>query len=78
MGFQPRKGVRPPQLEGRRTGRPKGTKNYARHWADVIWAFEHRYEERASPPTRTALLWWYFACRYPDEFEEWLYAFGKI
>ena len=29
MSYQPPKGVRPPQLEGKRTGRPKGSRNLA-------------------------------------------------
>ena len=28
MGYRPPKGVRPPQFEGKRTGRPKGSKNH--------------------------------------------------
>jgi hypothetical protein len=27
MGYRPPKGVRPPQLEGKRCGRPKGSRN---------------------------------------------------
>jgi hypothetical protein len=42
MGFIPPKGVRPPQFEGRRSGRPKGSKNMARAWRDAIWGYEHR------------------------------------
>lgn len=78
MGYRPQKGVRPPQLEGKRTGRPKGSRNYAEAWADVLWGFEHRYHDRASPPTRAALMWWGFASRFPDEVEEWLYHCGQL
>ena len=78
MGFRPPKGVRPPQLEGKRTGRPKGSRNYADAWRDAIWAYDHCYDDRVSAPTRVALLFWYLANRYPDEFGEWLEAHGRI
>jgi hypothetical protein len=78
VGFRPPKGVPPPQLEGKRTGRPKGSKNHAREWADVLWGFAHCEEDRASPPTVAARLWWSLASRYPDEVEEWLQACGRI
>jgi hypothetical protein len=78
MGFRPPKGVSPPQLEGKRTGRPKGSRNYAREWADVLWGYEHCHDDRASPPTPAASLWWSFARRYPDEVEEWLTTSGRI
>lgn len=78
MGFRPPKGVRPPQLEGKRTGRPKGSRNYAVAWQDVLWGYEHRDEGLASPPTTAALLWWGFASRYPEEVREWLEACGQI
>jgi|GEM_PF-6716753 len=78
MGFRPPKGIPPKQLEGKRTGRPKGSKNYARIWAPVLWGFEHRFEDRATPPTPAASLWWGFASRYPDDVEEWLTACGQL
>ncbi len=78
MGFRPPKGVRPPQLEGKRTGRPRGSRNYARAWANVLWAYEHRHEDRGWPPSREAMLWWGFAARYPDELKEWLEACGQL
>lgn len=78
MGYIPPKGVRPPQLEGKRTGRPKGSRSYARVWADVVFGYEHRYEERAAPPTLEARLWWTFAYMYPGEVEEFLERFGRI
>jgi hypothetical protein len=78
MGFRPPKGVRPPQLEGKRTGRPKGSKNYAKDWAPILWGFAHRFTESASPPTVAASLWWGMASRYPDEVEEWLEACGQL
>lgn len=78
MGYHPPKGVRPPQLEGRRTGRPKGSKTHGRVWEDILWGFEHRYHDRANPPSPSALWWWRLAGRYPDEFEEFLEAWDKI
>ena len=78
MGFRPPKGVRPPQLEGKRTGRPRGSKSYARVWADVMWAFKHRYKEGGSAPSAAAFLWWKFASFSPSEFEEWLIEEGRI
>jgi len=78
MGYQPPKGVRPPQLEGRRTGRPKGSKSHARTWADAIWGYEHRYDDRAFPPNQSARLWWAFASQYPDEIEQFLLQFGRL
>ncbi len=78
MGYRPPKGVRPPQLEGRRTGRPKGSKDHARVWADVLWGYQHRYDDRADYPNQSARMWWTFASRHPDEVEEFLKAFDKL
>lgn len=78
MGYQPQKGVRPPQLEGRRTGRPKGSRNNADFWADVFWGYEHRGQDRAQPPTIGALWWWRLGVKFPDELEVFLQAWGKI
>lgn len=78
MAFRPPKGVRPPQLEGRRTGRPKGSKNFAAAWRDALWGHEHADEYYASPPTAGAALWWYFARCFPYELEEFLEEYGKL
>lgn len=78
MGFRPPKGVRPPQLEGKRTGRPKGSRNHAKGWADVLWGYEHRDEERACPPSTAAYFWWGFAQHYPDELGEFLRHYGWL
>lgn len=78
MGFRPLKGVPPPQLEGKRTGRPKGSRSYSHVWADAIWGYEHRYEDRANPPNLSARLWWTFAVQYPDEVEQFLRDFGRL
>ncbi len=78
MGYRPPKGVRPPQLEGKRVGRPRGSRNHARVWDDILWAYRHRYEERALPPNPAAMWWYRLAYRYPNEFEEFLEAWGKL
>jgi hypothetical protein len=67
MGYRPPKGVRPPQLEGKRTGRPKGSR---KGWSelllaasdlsdDVRWAYQSRFiapEKMPKPPTPFALV----------------------
>ena len=78
MGFRPPKGVRPPQLEGKRTGRPKGSITHARVWADILWGYAHRYEDRVCPPNPVALWWYRLAYRYPNEMREFLEAWGKL
>lgn len=78
MAFRPPKGVRPPQLEGKRTGRPKGSQNLAVAWRDALWGHEHAYDDHAEPPNAAARLWWYFAGRYPDELEDFLEAHGQL
>ena len=77
MGYRPPKGVRPPQLEGRRTGRPRGSKNLASALRDAQWAYENRFKARAAPPTAGARLWWEFAYFYPDELEDFLDEFDR-
>jgi hypothetical protein len=78
MGYRPPKGVRPPQLEGKRTGRPKGSKNHARDWADVEWGYQRRDEASGSPPTGAARLWWYFSYFDPDAVGDFLAAYGRL
>lgn len=78
MRYRPPKGVRPPQLEGRRTGRPRGSETHAKVWADIRWGFDHRYDERVVPPSPAALWWYRLAYRYPDEVEEFLEVWGKL
>jgi hypothetical protein len=70
--------VRPPQLEGRRTGRPKGSKSHARAWADVRWAHDHCDDDDVVPPSPAALLWRRFAARFPDELEAFLREYGRL
>jgi hypothetical protein len=76
MGYRPPKGVRPPQLEGKRTGRPKGSRNYTSAWRDACWGYQHRNDFCAVPPTAEAHLWHTFASRFPDELGVWLEAKG--
>ena len=71
MGIHPPKGVRPPQLEGKRTGRPKGSKNWSCAWRDAMWGFHNRFDN-VRPPTPGAALWRNFAEHFPMEVEEWL------
>jgi hypothetical protein len=78
MGYRPPKGVRPPQLEGQRTGRPKGSVNMAAAWRDARWGYEHRHRDDLDPPTGGAGLWWYFAHYYPDALEAFLEDYGQL
>jgi hypothetical protein len=78
MSFKPPKGVRPPQLEGKRTGRPKGARNWSRAWKDCIWGYENAEDEDAIPPTGGAALWQAFAASDPWAVYEWLEANGVI
>jgi hypothetical protein len=77
MPFRPPKGVRPPQLEGKRTGRPVGSKNYARAWREAQWGYEHA-DDDVPPPTAGAGVWRLLAQYHPDEVQEFLAAFGVI
>jgi hypothetical protein len=72
MPHFPPKGVRPPQLEGKRTGRPKGSKNLSRALRGALWGYQNRYKVAASPPTGEALLWRRFAASYPEAVEQFL------
>jgi hypothetical protein len=78
MAFRPPKGVRPPQLEGKRTGRPKGTRNYEKAWRNVLWGYRHRHVDETTPPTTEAGLWWRLAHIFPDEVGEFLREYGKL
>jgi hypothetical protein len=65
-------------LEGKRTGRPSGSRNYAKAWADVEWAYQHRHDESVSPPNATARFWWRLAVSFPGEFEYWFESGGRV
>ena len=73
MAFRPPQGVRPPQLEGKRTGRPKGSATLTRALRNAVWGFVHRYTGLAKPPCGDALLWLRFAWHYPDQMETFLH-----
>jgi hypothetical protein len=82
MGYRPPKGVRPPQLEGRRTGRPKGSR---KGWSgllsdasdlsdDIRWAYYARFvapEKMPIPPSPFALVLSRIAASFPEEFALW-------
>ena len=77
MAFTPPKGVRPPQLEGKRTGRPKGSRNLAPAWRAAVWGFEHA-DDDVAPPNAAAALWQDFAGLCPVEMEFWLEEHGQL
>jgi hypothetical protein len=72
VAYRPPSGVAPPQLAGKRTGRPKGSKTHAKVRADVEWAYRHRHDPRAVPPTPAAGFLWRLARSFPDEFGYWV------
>lgn len=70
---RPPQGIRPPQFEGKRSGRPKGSRDHAAAWADVRWGDDHRAEDYSDAiPSPAARLWWHFAHHYPDVLAEFL------
>jgi hypothetical protein len=64
VGYRPPKGVRPPQLEGKRTGRPEGSTSFGRAWDDFKWGLAHCDDPEAPPPSKGAELWRAFARRH--------------
>jgi hypothetical protein len=78
MGYRPPKGVRSPQLEGKRTGRRKGSRNFAQVWKNVRWGFKYRDERPVRFPNDESRLWWMFASEYPVEVERFLWAFNRL
>ena len=78
MGYRPPKGVRPPQFEGKRTGRPKGSRNFDSGWQDALWAYHHRQLDQVNPPTAGAAVWWYFAHNFPRELKLFLQNNGRL
>jgi hypothetical protein len=71
MAYRPPPGIAPPQLAGKRTGRPRGAKSHAAIRADIEWAHRHRFDPRAVPPTPAAGFWSRLALSFPDEFGYW-------
>ena len=78
MSHRPPKGVRPPQLEGKRSGRPKGARNWASAWRDCLWGYRNAENEDAQPPTVGAELWRAFAAKYTWEVYDFLNEHGVI
>lgn len=78
MSRFPPKGVRPPQLEGKRVGRPKGSKNWSCAKRDILWGYYNSNAGYVRPPSPGAALWRLFASAYPDEVEAWLEDQGWI
>ena len=72
MANFPPRGVRPPQLEGRRTGRPRGSKNRAPLVRAMQWGFEHRYDRLTPAPSEAARLAQNIARHFPEIVERWL------
>jgi hypothetical protein len=78
MSFSPPKGISPPQFEGKRYGRPKGSRNWSKAWKDCLWGFEHRNDPDAQPPTAGAALWQAFTRVHYWEVELWLQSHGIL
>jgi hypothetical protein len=78
MGYRPPKGVRPPQLEGKRTGRPRASQRLDKVWEDALWGYRHRFVHRPAAPSAGAALWWHFGYFHPEALEEFLTAYGKL
>lgn len=78
MSYRPPKGVRPPHLEGKRIGRPKGSRNWSKGWKDCMWGYLNAEDQDAVPPTAGAALWQAFAATYPWEVHDFLKAHGAI
>jgi hypothetical protein len=54
-------------LEGKRTGRPRGAKTSSRVWRDLMWVYRHLNTD-AKPPSPGARLWLELARNNPGEF----------
>ena len=78
MAFSPPKGVRPPQFEGKRVGRPKGSRNWAGAWKDCVWGYLHANDFDATPPTAGAGVWQAFAAVNYWEVHDFLEEQGLI
>jgi hypothetical protein len=67
----------PSNLSTTCTGRPKGSKNFARAWQDCVWGYQHR-DENCEAPNQAARLWRGFAKCFPDEVREYLSGLGPL
>lgn len=72
MPFSPPRGIRPPQLEGKRTGRPRGTFKYTKAFRDAVWGYRNAKDWTKVPPNATAALWRSFAAHHYEEVGSWL------
>jgi hypothetical protein len=55
-------------LDGRRTGRPKGSKTTSRVRRDILWAYRNLDKPDAKPPSAGAQLWAALAREQPARF----------
>ena len=78
MRYRPPKGVRPPQFEGKRTGRPKGSRNWRGAWRECLWGYRHANDWNAEPPSGGAALWQAFTAENYWEVHDFLEARGMI
>jgi hypothetical protein len=78
MRHRPPKGKAPPWLEGKRTGRPKGSRSHQQDWDNMIWGYDNRLKSDAHPPNKSAWIWWHFAHYFPNQVEDFLVRYGKI
>jgi hypothetical protein len=78
MGYRPPKGVRPPQLEGKRTGRRKNAQKWHQALEECEWGYRHAHDAKAVPPTPGAALWQAFAASYLWDVHDYLSMQGVI
>ncbi len=57
MGYRPPKGVRPPQLEGKRTGRPRGSTNRPFMLLDMLRVCRRPADEDKTPGQKMMRKW---------------------
>jgi hypothetical protein len=55
-------------LEGKRTGRPRGAKSTSRVRRDILWAYNHLDKPDAKPPSPGAKMWAKLARKEPVRF----------
>jgi hypothetical protein len=55
-------------LDGKRTGRPKGSRTTSRVRRDILWAYRHLGKPDAKPPSAGARLWAALAREHPARF----------
>jgi hypothetical protein len=78
MGFHPPRGVRPAQLEGKRTGRPRGSRTHASAWSDISWAYANIDKYPVSAPNGNAYNWWKYGISHREEFTTWVERGGRV